>query len=90
MVVGPRSGQHHAYDRSPHGPQGTYLHAVGSMTQYDRIRVGKGADKIISSLQGHSASCRTVDDIVFGAWDLYPADAYDAAIGAEVLKEREV
>ncbi len=60
------------------------------MTQYDRIRVGKGADKKYLHYKD-IVPLAGLDDIVFGAWDLYPADAYDAAIsGAEVLKERRI
>ena len=62
---------------------------VGSMTQYDRIRVGKGADKKYLHYKD-IVPLAGLDDIVFGAWDLYPADAYDAAIGAEVLKEKDI
>ena len=30
------------------------------------------------------------DDIVFGAWDVYPADAYRSAMYCEVLKEKDI
>lgn len=31
-----------------------------------------------------------MNDIVFGAWDVYPADAYRSAIYAEVLKQKDI
>ena len=31
-----------------------------------------------------------LDDIVFAAWDVYPANAYESAINAEVLKEKDI
>lgn len=62
---------------------------VGSMTQYDKIRVGKGADKRYLSY-GEIAPLADLKDIEFGAWDVYPADAYRSAMYAEVLKEKDI
>ncbi len=62
---------------------------VGSMTQYDKIRVGKGADKKYLKY-GDIVPIAKLDDIVFGAWDVYPANAYESAINAEVLKEKDI
>ncbi|MBD5188563.1 MAG: inositol-3-phosphate synthase [Bacteroides sp.] len=62
---------------------------VGSMTQYDRIRVGKGNDKKYLMYKD-IVSMASLDDIVFGAWDVYPANAYESAINAEVLKEKDI
>ena len=31
-----------------------------------------------------------LNDIVFGAWDVYPANAYQSAINCEVLKEKDI
>ena len=62
---------------------------VGSMTQYDKIRVGKGADKKYLKYD-EIAPIAKLDDIVFGAWDVYPANAYESAINAEVLKEKDI
>ena len=31
-----------------------------------------------------------LNDIVFGAWDVYPANAYESAINCEVLKEKDI
>ena len=44
---------------------------VGSMTQYDKIRVGKGADKKYLKYD-EIVPMTKLEDIVFGAWDVYP------------------
>ncbi len=62
---------------------------VGSLTQYDKIRVGQGADKQYRSY-GDIVPLASLDDIVFGTWDVYPQNAYQAAIYAEVLKEKDI
>ncbi len=62
---------------------------VGSMTQYDKIRVGRGADKKYLKYN-EIVPMASLDDIVFGAWDVYPANAYESAINAEVLKEKDI
>ncbi len=62
---------------------------VGSMTQYDKIRVGKGADKKYLHYKD-IVSIADLNDIEFAAWDVYPANAYESAINAEVLKEKDI
>ncbi|MBQ1988029.1 MAG: inositol-3-phosphate synthase [Muribaculaceae bacterium] len=62
---------------------------VGSMTQYDKIRVGRGAEKKYLKYD-QIVPIASLDDIVFGAWDVYPANAYEAAMNAEVLKEKDI
>ncbi len=62
---------------------------VGSMTQYDKIRVGKGAEKKYLSYS-EIVPLAKLSDIEFGAWDVYPADAYRSAMYAEVLKEKDI
>ncbi len=62
---------------------------VGSVTQYDRIRVGQGADKKYLKYD-EIVSIASLNDIVFGAWDVYPANAYESAINCEVLKEKDI
>ena len=62
---------------------------VGSMTQYDKMRVGRGADA--KSLHySDIVPLAKLDDIVFGCWDVYPQNAYQAAMYAEVLKEKDI
>ena len=62
---------------------------VGSMTQYDKIRVGRGKDKKYLHYKD-IVPLANLDDLVFGAWDVYPANAYESAINAEVLKEKDI
>jgi len=62
---------------------------VGSMTQYDKIRVGEGADKKYLHYKD-IVPIADLNDIVFGAWDVYPENAYESAINAEVLKEKDI
>ena len=59
---------------------------VGSMTQYDKIRV-VGAEKKYLHYKD-IVPLADLNDIVFGSWDVYPANAYESAINAEVLKEK--
>jgi myo-inositol-1-phosphate synthase len=62
---------------------------VGAMTQYDKIRVGRGAEKKYLHY-GDIVSIAKLDDIVFGTWDVYPQNAYQAAMYAEVLKSKDI
>ena len=62
---------------------------VGSMTQYDKIRVGRGAEKKYLHY-GDIVPLAKLDDIVFGTWDAYPQNAYQAAVYAEVLKAKDI
>ena len=62
---------------------------VGSMTQYDKIRIGKG-DKKKYVHYNEIVSMPSLDDIVFAAWDVFPANAYESAMNAEVLKEKDI
>ena len=62
---------------------------VGSMTQYDKIRIGKGDDKKYVPYN-EIVSLANLNDIVFGCWDVYPQNAYQAAMYAEVLKEKDI
>ena len=62
---------------------------VGSMTQYDKMRVGEGADKKYLHYKD-IVPLADLNDIEFAAWDVYPANAYESAINAEVLKEKDI
>ena len=62
---------------------------VGSITQYAKIRVGKGDDaqyKHVSDI----VSLASLDDVVLGAWDILPANAFESALHAEVLRDRDI
>ena len=62
---------------------------VGSMTQMDKIRVGKGADKKYLSYS-EIVPMAQLSDVVFGAWDVYPANAFQSAMYAQVLNEKDI
>ena len=62
---------------------------VGSMTQYDKIRIGRGENKKYLHYKD-IVPLATLDDIEFAAWDVYPVNAYESAINAEVLKEKDI
>ena len=62
---------------------------VGSMTQYDKIRVGRGKDKRYLHY-GEIVPLTDLNDMVFGACDVYPANAYESALNAEVLREKDI
>ena len=60
---------------------------VGSMTQYDKIRVGKGVKKQYKHY-GEIVPLADLKNIVFGAWDVFPANAYESEIGRASCRER--
>ncbi len=62
---------------------------IGSMTQYDKIRVGKGYDKKYLSY-GEIVPLARLEDIVFATWDVYPQNAYQAAMYAQVLQQKDI
>ena len=62
---------------------------IGSMTQMDKIRVGHGDDRQYLKYD-QIVPLATLDDIVFGTWDVYPQNAYQAAMYAQVLQEKDI
>ena len=62
---------------------------IGSMTQYDKIRVGRGADKKYLKYD-EVVSMTKLSDIVFGTWDVYPQNAFQSAMYAQVLQEKDI
>ena len=62
---------------------------IGSMTQYDKIRVGKGKEKKYLHYKD-VVPIADLNDIVFAAWDVYPENAYESAVNCEVLKEKDI
>lgn len=62
---------------------------VGSLTQLATMRVGKGVDKQYKKF-GEIVPLTDLNDIVFGGWDIFPDSAYESAIHAEVLKEKDI
>jgi len=57
---------------------------VGSLTQMGTIRLGKRTDNNVPKIKDF-VPLATLDDIVFGAWDIFPDNAFDAAMNAGVL-----
>lgn len=62
---------------------------IGSMTQYDRVRVGKGDERRYLHY-GEIVPLAHLDDIVFGCWDVYPQNSYQSAVYAQVLKKEDI
>lgn len=62
---------------------------IGAMTQYDKVRVGRGNEKKYLKY-GDIVPLASLNDIVFGCWDVYPQNAYQAAVYAEVLKREDI
>jgi myo-inositol-1-phosphate synthase len=58
---------------------------VGSLTQMGTIRLGKRTDKR-SPLIKDFVPLASLDDLVFAGWDVFPDDAYEAAVKAGVLE----
>ena len=62
---------------------------VGSMTQFDKIRVSDGQTNRYLHY-GDIVPLASLSDIVFATWDVYPQNAFQAAMYAEVLKEKDI
>jgi myo-inositol-1-phosphate synthase len=62
---------------------------IGSMTQYDKMRVGRGAEAKYLKYD-EIVPMAKLDDIVFGCWDVYPQNAFQSAMYCEVLKEKDI
>ena len=58
---------------------------IGSLTQMDTIRLGKRTENRTPMIKDF-VPLASLDDIVFGAWDPFPDDAYVAATRAGVLE----
>jgi len=61
---------------------------IGSLTQLGHIRIGKRTDGVSPAIKDY-VSLTNLDDIVFGGWDIFPDNAYQAAIRAGVLDEHK-
>jgi myo-inositol-1-phosphate synthase len=57
---------------------------IGSLTQLGHIRIGKRTDGNSPAIRDY-VSLAKLDDIVFGGWDIFPDNAYEAATRAGVL-----
>jgi myo-inositol-1-phosphate synthase len=58
---------------------------IGSVTQMATIRLGKRTENRTPRVKDF-LPLATLDDLVFGAWDIFPEDAYEAAVHARVLE----
>ncbi len=61
---------------------------IGSVTQMGTIRLGKRTDKR-SPLIKDFVPLADINDLVFGAWDPLPDNAYESALNAGVLDKHE-
>ena len=59
---------------------------VGSLTQMGTIRLGKRTEGRSPKIKDF-VPLAGLDDIVFGAWDIFKENAYDAAMNAGVLEK---
>ena len=66
-----------------------YTQPIGSLTQMATIRLGKRTENR-SPLIKEFVPLADLNDIVFGAWDPFPDDAYTAAKKAGVLEDKHL
>ncbi|MDQ4123909.1 MAG: inositol-3-phosphate synthase [Acidobacteriota bacterium] len=59
---------------------------VGSLTQMGTIRLGKRTDNRVPKIKDF-VPLADLDDVVFGAWDIFADSAYEAALHAGVLEK---
>src|ERR671938_150971 len=57
---------------------------IGSLTQMGTIRLGKRTDNTSPAVKDFMPLAG-LDDLVFGGWDIFPDNAYEAAKHAGVL-----
>jgi myo-inositol-1-phosphate synthase len=60
---------------------------IGSLTQMGTIRLGKRTDAKTPAINDY-ISLAQLDDIVFGGWDIFPDNAYEASVRAGVLESK--
>ncbi|MCW5807720.1 MAG: inositol-3-phosphate synthase [Deltaproteobacteria bacterium] len=63
--------------------------AIGSLTQLGHIRLGKRTDGNSPAIREY-VPLASLDDLVFGGWDIFPENAYDAALRAGVLESKHL
>jgi myo-inositol-1-phosphate synthase len=57
---------------------------IGSLTQMGTIRLGKRTDNRVPLIK-EFVPLASLQDLVFGAWDIFPDDAYQSALKAGVV-----
>src|SRR4051812_49602220 len=60
---------------------------IGSLTQMGTVRLGKRTDNRVPRIADF-VPLAGLDDLVFGAWDIFPDNAYEAAVEAGVPEAR--
>src|ERR671921_1446475 len=58
---------------------------VGSLTQMGAIRLGKRTENRVPLVKDF-VPLASLNDLVFGAWDIFEEDAYESALHAGVLE----
>ncbi|MCI4446206.1 MAG: inositol-3-phosphate synthase [Candidatus Aminicenantes bacterium] len=61
----------------------------GSLTQMGTIRLGKRTEKRVPKIKDF-IELAELDDLVFTAWDIFPDNAYEAAVKAGVLRKEHL
>ncbi|HEX3125721.1 MAG TPA: inositol-3-phosphate synthase [Thermoanaerobaculia bacterium] len=59
---------------------------IGSLTQMGTVRLGKRNENRVPYIKDF-VPLADLDDLVFGAWDIFPDNAYEAALEAGVLEK---
>ena len=62
---------------------------VGSFTQLGKMRVGRGENKQYKKV-ADIVPMTDLNDVVFGAWDLFTDNAYESALFCKVLKREDI
>src|SRR3712207_533083 len=62
---------------------------VGSLTQLGTIRLGKRTENRVPKIKDF-VPLSGMEDLVFGGWDAFPNDAYEAAVTAGVLEKEHL
>src|ERR687885_504301 len=63
-----------------------FAQPIGSLTQMGTIRLGKRTENRVPLIKDF-VPIAGLDDLVFGAWDIFPDSAYEAAMHAGVLEK---
>jgi len=61
----------------------------GSLTQMGTIRLGKRTDDRVPMIKDF-VDLASLDDIVFGGWDIFDVSAYESAVNAGVLNKEDL
>ncbi len=62
---------------------------IGSLTQMGTVRLGKRTEKRSVKIR-ELVPIAKLEELEFGGWDIFPDDAFDAAVHASVLEKRHI